>query len=59
LSLEAILTLAVSAAVGLIALATLIKACLEYLRNGRQSRAEMFFGLRQQLKEDQLGVLPS
>lgn len=36
----------------LVALATLIKALMEYIQQGRQKRAEHFFELRRKLKEN-------
>ena len=50
MSLNDVLTLAVAAAAASIALATLIKALIEYRQQGRQKRADRFFELRERLK---------
>ena len=52
-----ILTLAIATVGAGIALATLIKACVEYVRQGRVARAQMFFDLRRRLKEPSLAEL--
>jgi molybdopterin converting factor small subunit len=53
--LKDVLTLVVAAAVAVIALATFVQACIEYLRSGRQARAQMFFDLRRRLKAEPFG----
>ncbi|HWA53790.1 MAG TPA: hypothetical protein VG816_06415 [Solirubrobacterales bacterium] len=54
--LIATITSSIATSVGvlgaLIALATLVKALLEYMQQGRQKRAEHFFELRRKLKEN-------
>lgn len=52
-----ILTLVIAAVGAAVALATLIKACLEYVRQGRMARAQMFFDLRRRLKEPHLAQI--
>jgi molybdopterin converting factor small subunit len=52
-----ILTLSIAAVVAIVALATFVQACIEYLRSGRQARAQMFFELRRRLKADPLGKI--
>jgi hypothetical protein len=46
--------LIISAVGVLIALAALIRACMEYVQQGRQRRAQLFFDLRHRLKEPEL-----
>ncbi len=55
MSTKDLLTLIIAGVAVIVALGTLGQACAEYLRVGRQSRAEMFFELRRRLKEDPLG----
>ncbi len=54
MSLSAILALSISAAGVAVALATLVKAYTEYVQQGEQRRAEMFFSLRGRLKDESL-----
>lgn len=54
-STKDLLTLIIDGVAVIVALGTLGQACAEYLRVGRQSRAEMFFELRRLLKGDPLG----
>lgn len=49
-TLKDVLTLAVAAIAAAIALATFVKALIEYQQQGRQKRADRFFELRERLK---------
>ncbi len=49
------LTLSIAAVGAVIALGAFVQACIEYLRSGRQARAQMFFDLRRRLKADPFG----
>jgi len=51
---ETWLKLVISAVGAIVALAALIRACLEFVQQGRQRRAQMFFDLRRRLKEPEL-----
>jgi molybdopterin synthase sulfur carrier subunit len=57
MSLLEALTLVLTAAGVAVALATAIKAYLEYAQQGQQRRAEMFFSLRERLRQDNLATL--
>lgn len=50
MSLKDVLTLVVAAVAAAIALATFIRALVEYQQQGRQKRADRFFELRERLK---------
>jgi hypothetical protein len=50
MSVKDILTLIIAAVAAAVALATFVKAFLEYRQQGRQKRAEQFFALRARLK---------
>jgi hypothetical protein len=57
MSTKDILTLAIATLGAGVALATLIAACLEYVRQGKMARVQMFFDLRSRLKEPELWKL--
>jgi molybdopterin converting factor small subunit len=57
MSLNDTLTLIIGGVAAGAAAGALVQACVEYLRSGRQSRAEMFFELRRRLKDDPLGEI--
>lgn len=57
MSTKDILTLAIGTLGAAVALATLIAACLEYVRQGKMARVQMFFDLRRRLKEPELWKL--
>src|ERR1700675_995007 len=54
MSLQAVLTIAFAGLGATVALATAIKAYLEYLQQGAQRRAQMFLDLRNRLQEPEL-----
>jgi len=56
-STKDILTVAIGTLGAAVALATLIAACLEYVRQGKMARVQMFFDLRSRLKEPELWKL--
>lgn len=51
ISIEGAISLALASVGAVVALATLIKALIEYTQQGKQKRAEHFFELRRRLKE--------
>lgn len=57
MSLSTVLALAISAIGVAVALATAVKAYMEYTLQGKQRRAEMFFALRERLREERLGAI--
>jgi hypothetical protein len=54
MSTKDILTLSIGTLGAAVALATLVAACLEYVRQGKMARVRMFFDLRSRLKEPEL-----
>lgn len=54
MSTKDILTLVIGTLGAAVALATLVAACLEYVRQGKMARVQMFFDLRRRLKEPEL-----